>query len=215
MTTPEFRSRNELLFLCSLIVILASVAFGANAAARIWTFEDDSEGSIAAGFQAAAGNWVVVKTKTGKALEQTAANPNATFNLALVKKTHVKDLDLSVKIDAIAGKLDQGGGVVWRARDSKNYYIARYNPLEDNFRVYKVIDGKRIQLGSADDIPHAPGVHSVRAVMKGQNITCYYDEKKYLEVSDPALSEGGMIGVWSKSDARTRFDDLTLKPIDD
>lgn len=214
MTTPVFRLRNKRFLPCFSMMIFASIAFAADDSVRSWTFENDSEGSIAAGFHAAAGNWVVVKTNTGKALEQTAANSNATFNLALVEKTYVKDLDLSVKFTAIAGKLDQGGGVVWRARDAKNYYIVRFNPLEDNFRVYKVLDGKRIQLGSAD-IPNSPGVHSVRAVMKGKDITCYYDEKKYLEVADEAFSSAGMIGLWTKSDARTRFDDLTLKPIGD
>lgn len=214
MTSVTIRLRNKRAYLCSFFTLVAAVAFAADDSRRTWTFEDDSEGAIAAGFRGAAGNWVVVKTKNGKALEQTAANPNATFNLALVEKTSVKDLDLSVKFEAIAGKLDQGGGVVWRARNAKNYYIARYNPLEDNFRVYKVIDGKRIQLGSAD-IPHALGVHSVRVVMKGKNITCYYDDNKYLEVADETFVAAGMIGVWSKSDARTRFDDLTLETLGD
>ena len=82
--------------------------------------------------------WEVAKDGENHVLYQKAKNEDATFNVALVEGTSYKDVDLSVKLRAVAGEIDRGGGVVWRAKDKKNYYIARYNPLEDNFRVYKV-----------------------------------------------------------------------------
>lgn len=84
-----------------------------------------------------------------KVLAQKAKNDDDTFSVVLIDGTHFKDVDLSARLKAVAGELDQGGGVVWRAKDKSNYYIARYNPLEDNFRVYKVEAGKRTKFASA------------------------------------------------------------------
>src|SRR6266567_2465356 len=80
--------------------------------------------------------------------------------------TNAKDVDVSVKMKAVAGETDQGGGLVWRARDAKNYYLARYNPLEDNYRLYKVVDGKRTLIQNAD-ITHSGGWHTLRVTMSG------------------------------------------------
>jgi len=110
---------------------------------------------------------------------------------------------------AVAGEIDQGGGIVWRAKDAKNYYLARYNPLEDNYRLYKVIDGKRTMFLNAD-IAHSDGWHALRITMSGDQIVCYYDGKKYMEHKDDTLKEAGKIGLWSKADAQSQFDDLTL-----
>ena len=86
-----------------------------------------------------------------KALAQTSAEgPKRLFNLCVAKKTSFRDLDLSVAFKAVAGKIDRGGGLVWRYIDAKNYYVARMNPLENNYRVYKVVAGKRTQLATAD-----------------------------------------------------------------
>ena len=70
--------------------------------------------------------------------------------MVLADDVSQKDVDLSVKMSAVAGREDQGGGLVWRAKDAKNYYVARFNPLEDNFRVYKVVNGKRSEMKSAE-----------------------------------------------------------------
>ena len=110
---------------------------------------------------------------------------------------------------AIAGDIDQGGGIVWRAKDASNYYLARYNPLEDNYRLYKVIDGKRSLIVNAD-ITHSDGWHTLRITMTGEQIACYYDGKKYLEGKDSAIKDAGQIGLWSKADAQSHFDELTL-----
>ena len=144
-----------------------------------------------------------------KVLAQQEKNPDKVFNVALVTGTHAKDVDLSVKLKAVAGELDQGGGLIWRAKDKNNYYVARYNPLEDNYRVYKVQGGKRTMFKNAD-IPHTPGWHILRVTMQGEHIECFYDGKKYLDCSDSTFPEAGMIGLWSKADAQSYFDDLTL-----
>jgi hypothetical protein len=132
------------------------------------------------------------------------------FNIALVDDTNARDVDISVKLKAIAGELDQGGGLVWRAKDARNYYIARFNHKENNFRVYKVVDGKRSPPFQNADIKHHDGWTIVRVTMKGDHIECYLDGKKYLDVRDATFPDAGKIGVWSKSDAQSQFDDLVL-----
>jgi len=129
--------------------------------------------------------------------------------LILACGTNSKNVDISVKMKAVAGKEDQGGGLVWRAMDSNNYYVARYNPLEDNYRVYRVEQGRRIQLQNAD-IKHSEGWHTLRVRMEGDHIQCYYDGGKYLDVKDSTFQVSGKIGLWTKADAQSHFDDLTM-----
>jgi hypothetical protein len=191
-----------------LTASFAMVAY-AQAVKRTWTFDDEATGQIAKGFTNEVGEWTVVASDRGKALAQSANNPNSVFNITLISDTNAKDVDLSVRMKPIAGRTDQGGGLVWRAKDKKNYYLARYNPLEDNFRLYKVVDGKRTLIQNYD-IQHTDGWHTLRVVMKGDQIECYYDGKKYLEARDPTFTEAGKIGLWSKADAQSHFDNLTL-----
>ena len=110
---------------------------------RSGTSRSDEPGKIAKGFTTEVGQWEVAKDGDNQVLYQKAKNEDATFNVALAEGTSYKDVDLSVRLKAVAGEIDRGGGLVWRAKDKNNYYICRYNPLEDNFRVYKVEDGKR------------------------------------------------------------------------
>src|SRR4051794_27667744 len=111
-----------------LMTILA--AFAGYETETTWTFENDAPGASPKGFSPAVGEWTVVSTGEGKVLAQSAGNADPVFNVALADDPSAKDLDLSVKLKASAGELDQGGGLVWRARDAKNYYVARYNHME-------------------------------------------------------------------------------------
>lgn len=183
--------------------------FGADGANKVWNFDHGAPGETALGFTEKVGRWRIVDVAGGKVLAQQAKNPNKTFNVCLVNDVEARDFELSVRFKAIAGEFDQGGGVVWRARDAQNYYFVRYNPLEGNFRVYKVVAGKRTQLGSAD-IKHTDGWHALRITMRGEKVQCYYDDKQYLDVKDNTFAGPGKIGLWTKADAVTWFDDLKL-----
>ncbi len=188
---------------------------GAKEAQRTWNFDGDKPGAIANGFVNETGDWKVVVDETAPSkpnvLAQTAKNSDATFNIALISGTDYRDLRLSAMIKPIAGSEDQGGGLVWRAKDAKNYYIARWNPLEDNFRMYKVVNGRRSQLDGAD-IKAPAAWHELEVEMVGSHIECSLDGKKYLDVKDSTFSDSGKIGLWTKSDAQTHFDDLKAEP---
>jgi hypothetical protein len=191
------------------IALASAVASSARPGAekRSWDFESDAAGKIAKGFTNEVGRWEVVDDGGNRVLAQLAKSDDAVFNVALAEGTAYKDVELSVRLRAVAGENDRGGGLVWRARDKDNYYIARYNPLEDNFRVYKVENGKRTQFRSA----HVPGDtnwHTLRVTMTGSKIVCYLDGTKHLECEDATFPGAGRIGLWSKADAQSYFDDL-------
>jgi hypothetical protein len=151
-------------------------------------------------------------SKSGFVLAQTAESPKSVFNLCVVEDGKFKDVEVSVAFKAVRGKEDQGGGIVWRYQDADNYYIARMNPMEDNFRVYKVVGGKRMQLATTrDDVKVPAGEwHTLKIQNKGDEIACFLDGKKYLEVKDDTFPKAGKVGLWTKADAQTRFDDLKI-----
>jgi hypothetical protein len=163
--------------------------------------------------------WKVVEdetapSKNGYVLAQTAESPNNLFNICVAEDTSYKDVELSVSFKPIAGKNDQGGGFVWRYRDHDNYYIARANPAGKkgtSFAVYKVVDGKRtaLQSTSVTKIPVGEW-HKLRITMTGDHMECYLDGKKLLDAKDDTFPNAGKVGLWSKSDAQTHFDDFKV-----
>jgi len=197
-----------------LVLVLLAYNLYAQDSAKTWDFDRDKTGQPPSGFTAASGDWKIAGELSApskpNALFQSARSSSGTFNLALANETLFKDVDISVRMKAAAGKTDQGGGLVWRAKDAGNYYVARYNPLEDNYRVYKVVNGKRSGEMQSAAIKHSEGWHILRVIMAGDHIECFYDGKKYLDVKDGTLKDAGRIGLWTKADAQTYFDDLTV-----
>lgn len=120
------------------------------------------------------------------------------------------DGTLDVKLCARSGKEDQGGGLLWRAKGPDDYYVVRLNPLESNLRLYTVKDGNREMLASAD-VPAAVGQwHQLRVEHRGEHIRCAIDGRFVIDLSDATFPEPGGIGVWTKADAATDFDDLVV-----
>ena len=196
--------------LAVVAVLLATLNLSTKPAGRErWDFESDKVGESARGFHQEEGRWVVVEDGVNMALAQRAESAEKTFNLALVENTSYRDLELSVRLRAETGEIDQGGGIVWRAKGKNDYYIARYNPLEDNLRVYKVEDGRRTQLDHAD-VPGDHKWHRLRIVMIDREILGYFDDKRLLVAEDSTFREPGMIGLWTKANARSVFDDLRV-----
>jgi len=149
--------------------------------------------------------------KTGHVLAQLAEAPGPVFNLCVREDTRYKDVEVSVAFKAVRGKIDQGGGIVWRYQDASNYYVARFNPLEDNFRVYKVEAGKRSKPFESKDLKVATGEwHTLTIRHIGEHIECFLDGKKYLDVTDKTFAAAGKIGLWTKADAQTYFDEIKV-----
>jgi 3-keto-disaccharide hydrolase len=207
-----------------VIVLHANVSLAQVAKPQLWDFEDVKVGVLPRGWTAAktgegeGSDWKVVEDKSAPAgarvLAQLAAGPRPLFNLCVIDRTALKDLELSVAFKAVEGKVDQGGGVVWRYTDADNYYIARFNPLEDNYRLYKVVDGKRIQLATKERLEAPAGKwHTLAIKMKGNSIECSLNGEKHLEAKDDTFNKPGQIGLWTKADAQTYFDKLEVSAI--
>jgi hypothetical protein len=143
-------------------------------------------------------------------LQVVTTNTGQTYNLFLTDASDATDVDVGVWLRAISGDEDRGGGVVWRARDADNYYITRWNPLEDNVRVYKVVNGVRSEMGSLDVKLDPQAWHHIRAVVEGAHMTVYLDGHVVLEEEDGTFPGPGAVGLWTKADASVFFDDFEV-----
>lgn len=188
------------------------------------SFEDYTAGEAPKGWvvaeNAGAGKpakWVVEaadKAPDGKNILRLAHTENAgsTYNMLLSEAKYPAGATLTVMLRADTGEEDQGGGLVWRAVDPENYYIARWNPLEKNFRAYKVEGGKRSKpLGSATIEADAKAWHELEVKMKDEKCKIEFDGKKILEFEDTTFKDDGRVGFWTKADAATSFDYLEIE----
>ena len=192
---------------------------------KVWNFDNEKQGEIAGGFsnqltgKGGPGKWEVIKDDTATSTPNVIAQTSQEyfgyhFGMAVNENEVYGDFELIVKFKGVTGEEDQGGGPVWRYQDNNNYYIARANPLEDNFRVYKVVDGKRIQMDSARLKVTSGEWHTIKILARKNRIQCFYDGQPYLDVTDDTFQKAGRVGLWTKADAVTYFDDLEVRPIE-
>jgi len=192
---------------------------------KIWNFDNDKQGEIPVGFSSQVtgrggpGKWEVIKDDIAPGIPNVIAQTSQEysgyhFNMAVNEDEFYDNLELTVKFKGVEGHEDQGGGPVWRYQDNNNYYIARSNPLEDNFRVYKVVDGKRIKMDSTRLKVTSGEWHTIKILARKDQIQCFYDGQPYLEVTDDTFLKKGKIGLWTKADAVTYFDDIEVRPVE-
>ena len=138
------------------------------------------------------------------------SSTNNMFPLILLEKERFSDVDVSVDFKPISGHIDASGGIIFRAADKDNYYIVRANSLENNFRLYTFKDGRRSQIASATvNEPEIRKFHSMRVVAKGNHIQAYLNGKLFIDHYDDSFADG-YIGLWTKADAVTDFDNLKV-----
>ncbi len=208
------------------VLLFASVVF---AQTKAINFDNDRVGNPPAGFSFAltglgkAGVWTIVKDDSAPAqknvLAQTDADPTGyRFPVAVFDSISAKDVDVSVRFRAVSGQKDQAAGIVWRYRDQNNYYIARANALENNVVLYKVENGKRTDLplkgegrtyGKKADVPKAAW-NTLRIVVAGNLFEVHFNGAKLFEIEDETFKEAGKVGLWTKADSVTYFDDLKI-----
>jgi hypothetical protein len=187
------------------------------------SFESDAVGAVPKGWTATSTGkgdpkWTVEQDKTApsklKILKQSG---RATYPLLLKDDTNIKDGFIEVKFKAIAGAEDRAAGLVWRARDANNYYVVRANALEDNVVLYMTVNGVR----SALDIVGRKGGYGVnisvpandwlglRVDFKGSRFRVLYNGRQLFDVEDSTFSKAGKVGLWTKADSVTLFDEIT------
>ncbi len=189
----------------------------------LWDFENVASGQIPKGWEIESTNpegplatWQVIEITSApsgkKVLGMTSPNHSSedTFNICWNNLISLDNGVIEVKFKADSGIVDQGGGLIWRALDNDNYYIARYNPLEQNFRIYHVKDGLRTKIADTW-IQLSAGVwHKLKITHFDNKIEGYLNDRKLLEVTDKTFVGTGGIGLWTKADAVTVFDDLVI-----
>ncbi len=206
--------------------ILAGALAGAAAAEgpRVIGFDKDKVGEKPAGFEfgrtgrGPEGKWVVVADESAPSKPNVLAQTDADdtdyrFPVAVVSDSSARDLKLSVRFKAVSGEVDRAGGLVWRYKDENNYYICRANALENNFRLYRVIGGSRKQFAGANLEVTSGQWHTIAVENRGNKFSCYYDGKLAFEAEDDKIQDAGKVGVWTKADSVTHFDDLTFEAL--
>ena len=199
----------------SLFTMIVTTMATALAAAETVNFDDMKVGTVPPG-------WTATQTGTGAAkwsVDKDASGPSkpnvlkqsgqATFPVCIKNDTNIKDGFVEVKFKPVAGKEDQAGGVIWRVQDANNYYIARANALENNVTIYYTIRGKRIEKKRANIKVASSAWHTLRVDFSGNRFTVTFDGKKAIEWDDDTFKNAGKVGVWTKADSITEFDDFT------
>ena len=192
---------------------------------RQWTFDSSSPGMLPGSYVVGtlfdgrpAGEWKILITDRAKSASQVLAQLQAkgtdqTYKVLLFDGTESANLDVEVSYLAVAGKADFGGGLVWRAKDDRNYYLLRASLVEQKIRVYRVANGVQQVVKQVDRPLPATGWHKLRIVQRGCEMKALFDDAVLFRVCDTAYTSG-RIGLWTKADAVTYFDDLTLKLLD-
>ena len=183
---------------------------GGNAVKRSWSFESDSPGAVPLGFTVAVGDWSVVNTAEGKVLAQTASNADPVFNLLLVDELSARDVDTTVKLRAVAGELyDREAGLGEPGTpETTTSPVSITRKTTSECTRSSTASGRRRSRMPTSSITTAGRTSGDQ--LKGDHIECYLDGRKLLDVHDASFAEAGKLGLWSKADAQSRFDDLTL-----
>jgi len=198
----------------TVVTLVVGAMLAAAAAADSVNFDAGTVGQAPAG-------WTATRTGSGEAKwtiekDDTApSKPNvlkqagvATYPVCFKNDTNLKDGFVEVKFKPISGKEDQAGGVVWRLKDANNYYIARANALEDNVTIYHTINGRRTEKKRTNMKVASNVWHTIRADFAANHFTVTCDGKKAIEWDDDTFKEAGNVGVWTKADSVTLFDDF-------
>jgi hypothetical protein len=207
----------------SILTIFAMSVTTALAAAETVNFDDMKTGAPPPG-------WTATQTGSGSAKwsvekdDSAPSQPNvlkqsgvATFPVCIKNDTNLKDGFVEVKFKPVSGKEDQAGGVIWRTRDANNYYIFRANAAEGNAVLYKTVNGKRTPLdivgrkggyGVKETVASGQW-HTLRVEFAGNRFKAYFDGKHLFDVEDTTFTGAGKVGVWTKADSVTLFDNFS------
>jgi len=185
------------------------------ASAETVNFDDMKTGAPPTG-------WTATQTGSGSAKwsvekdESAPSKPNvlkqsgaATFPVCIKNDTNLKDGFIEAKFKPVAGKEDQAGGVIWRVQDANNYYVARANALEDNVTIYHTINGKRVAFKNINTKVMSGVWHTLRVDFESNKFSVTFDGNKVIEATDESFANAGKVGVWTKADSVTEFDNFT------
>jgi hypothetical protein len=215
--------RSHLRATLSTVLALVAGAFALSLVAETVDFSSAKPGALPP-------HWVGTQTGKGQAkwtTEKDLEAPGkpcvlkqsgeATYPICIKDDVRLKNGFVEVRFKPISGKEDQAGGVIWRVKDKDNYYVCRANALEDNVVLYRTVRGMRSALeivgrkgGYGVKEPVAPAQwHTLRVEFKDHHFKVIFDGKHLFDVEDNTFNDVGRVGVWTKADSVTIFDDFT------
>jgi hypothetical protein len=209
--------------LAYVVLATTTIATADDKQKTTWSFDKDKADAAPSGWafgrtgRGRAGSWVVKSIEdapsAGNVLAQTDADStDDRFPVAVADKPELADVAVSVKCKPISGKVDQACGVVLRYQDADNYYVTRANALENNVRFYYVKRGKRQQVASWSGKVASNTWHDYKIEMKGDHAVVWFDGKQVIDVKDKTFAKAGKVGLWTKADSVTYFDDFAAEP---
>jgi Tfp pilus assembly protein FimT len=199
-----------------LILTVTLLAFVGQSASEAVNFDKAETGKPPAGWtagQTGSGHaqWTVVPDDTAPSKPNVLKQSGqATYPVCLKDTPSIKDGFVEVKFEPISGREDQAGGLVWRANDLNNYYIARANALENNVTIYHTINGRRTEKKRTRMQVASNQWHTLRVDFQGNHFTVTFDGQRAIEWDDDTFKDAGRIGVWTKADSVTLFDDFSF-----
>jgi hypothetical protein len=199
------------------LAILAALTFVTGTVmAETNNFDNDKAGTVPVGWTAGVTGrgtpkWAVEADPTapskGNVLKQSGSG---TFPYCVLKDSFVTDGFVEVKFKSLSGREDQAGGVIWRFKDGDNYYVARANALENNVSLYYTENGSRKTLKYVNAPVPRNVWHTLRVDFTAKKIKVTLDGKPYIDYDDSHIAGAGKVGVWTKADSVTAFDDFTF-----
>ena len=120
--------------------------------------------------------------------------------------------EISFRFKPVAGRIDQGAGILFNLKPNGDYLLVRANALENNLVLFKYEKGKRSSVEWIRNTPTPSGQwQDLKVRIDGAKVEGYLNGKLYLEHTLPA-PVSGKIGVWSKADSVVYFDDYRVVP---
>jgi hypothetical protein len=208
-----------------LLILVGVTSPAATPGQASWSFEGQPIDAPPSGFSFARtgegrpGRWTIIEEKRAPSGDAVLAQTDTDdtdyrFPLAIAPTVELKDLRLGVKCKPVEGKVDQACGLVFRYKDENRYYVARLNALENNVRLYHVLDGRRIQFAGWNGKVAKNVWHDLAIEVRRDKFQVFFDGKRVIEASDGSIGEAGKVGLWTKADSVTYFDDLNASPLE-
>ena len=197
------------------IALLAWALLGGSAMAETINFDADTVGALPNGWVAGvtgrgSSHWIVETDQSAPSkpniLKQSG---RGAFPWCVLRGAKVTDGFVEVKFKPLSGNEDQAGGVVWRWKDGDNYYVARANALENNVSLYYTRNGRRTTIKYVDAPVAKNQWHTLRVDFAGKRIVVTLDGTRYIDIDDDQIVGEGSVGMWTKADSVTAFDDFS------
>ncbi len=212
----------RILLTAALVASVSSVIAWAQPQTAV-TFADAPSGRPPVDFEpmltgdGPSGRWEVVADSGaagGRAVAQVSTEPaEPSFPLLIYMPTVPADIAVTTAFKAVAGRIDQAGGLAVRLQNPQNYYVVRANALENNVRFYKVVGGRRQQLAGTNLPVTAGDWHELTLRAKGDQFAVVFNNRELFTVADQTFGSPGKVAFWTKADSVTHFDRLTIEPL--